>query len=116
MKPLYVDSEACSLGVDERSLVIKDKTNNQILEKSKPRDIPYDSIIIQRAQGYISFAAINWLVKHSVSLTLLDWRGNILGQFIPEEPISNRLKISQYKAYLDREMHLKIAKTLVETK
>lgn len=49
-------------------------------------------------------------------MTLLDWRGNVLGQFIPEEPISNRLKIAQYEAYLDKEIQLKIAKTLVETK
>ncbi len=116
MRPLYIDAEACSLGDDNYSLVIKDKAHNTVIEQFKPRDIPYDSILIQRAQGYISFAAINWLVKHAVSLTILDWRGNVLGQFLPEEPISNELKIAQYKAYVDRELHLKIARTLVETK
>jgi CRISPR-associated protein Cas1 len=44
------------------------------------------------------------------------WKVNILAQFLPEEPISNELKIAQYQSYLDNEKHILIAKTLVNTK
>jgi len=116
MNPLYIDSQACSLGVDKHSLVIRDRKNERELERFKPRDIPYDSIIIQKPNGYVSFASLKWLTNHNVSLTILNWRGNILGQFLPEEPISNELKLAQYQAYLDREKHVLIARTIVETK
>ena len=116
MNPLYVDSQRVGLGVDKRSLYVKDLKSNKLIEKFEPRSIPYDSVIIQRPNGYLSFAALNWLVKHAISLTVLNWRGNILAQFVPEEPINPELKIAQVKAYLDRERHVQIARTIVETK
>ena len=87
-----------------------------MIERFRPRDIPYDSIVIQRAQGFITFAALNWLVLHGVSVTVLNWRGNVLAQILPEEPISNELKIAQYQAYLDESKRLLIARTIIGTK
>src|SRR5271157_4400456 len=61
-------------------------------------------------------AAINWLVQHSVSVTILNWRGNVMAQILPEGPISNELKITQYQAYLDRGKRLSIARSIIEAK
>lgn len=116
MNPLYIDAQAVSLSIDDRSLLIKDKKNEKEIERFRPRDIPYDSIVIQRGQGYFTFAAINWLVLHGVSVTILNWRGNILAQVLPEEPISNELKIAQYQAYLDEGERLLIARTIIGAK
>lgn len=116
MNPLYIDSQACSLSIDKHSLVIKDKKENKEIERFVPRDIPYDSIIIQRSNGFISFASIYWLVNHAVSVTILNWKGDILAQILPEQPISNELKLAQYQAYLDKERHISIARTIVSTK
>lgn len=116
MNPIYVDAQAVSVRIDGHSLVIEDKKNGKEIERFRPRDIPYDSLVIQRGQGYITFAAINWLVLHRVSVTTLNWRGNVLAQILPEEPISNELKIAQYQAYLDEGKRLQIAKTIIETK
>ena len=116
MNPLYIDSQRVGLGVDGFSLYVKDLKTGKLIEKFKPRDIPYDSIFIQRPNGFVSFAALNWLVKHAISLTILNWRGNILGQFLPEEPISNELKIAQVEAYQSREKHLAIARSIVQAK
>jgi CRISP-associated protein Cas1 len=116
LNPLYIDAQAVSLSIDGRSLVIKDKKNDKEIESFRPRDIPYDSIVIQRSQGFITFAALNWLVLHGVSVTILTWRGNILATILPEQPISNELKIAQYQSYLDQEKHLSIARTIIETK
>ena len=116
MNPLYIDSQRVGLGVEGFSLYLKDLKTKTFIEKFSPRNIPYDSIFIQRPNGFVSFAALNWLVKHAVSLTILNWRGNILAQFLPEEPLSNELKLAQYKTYLDREKHVQTARTIVETK
>jgi CRISPR-associated endonuclease Cas1 len=116
MNPLYIDSQRVGLGVEKFSLYIKDLKTKKIIEKFEPRQIPYDSIFIQRPNGFVSFAALNWCVKHAISLTVLNWRGNILAQFLPEEPISPELKIAQVQSYLDRTKHLLIAKKIVETK
>lgn len=116
MRPLYIDAQAVSISIDESSLVIRNKKRDKEIERFAPRDIPYDSIVIQRPNGFITFAAINWLVLHSVSVNILNWRGNILAQMLPEDPISNELKIAQYQSYLDMEKRLSIAKSIIETK
>jgi CRISPR-associated protein Cas1 len=116
LNPLYVDSQRVGLGIDGFSLYIKNLATNRLIEKFEPRNIPYDSIFLQRSNGYVSLGALNWLVKHAVSLTVLNWRGHVLAQFLPEEPVSNELKIAQVEAYKNREKHLAIARTLVETK
>lgn len=116
MNPLYVDSQRVGLGVDKFSLYVKNLKTGKLIEKFEPRNIPYDSIFIQRPNGFVSFAALNWLEKHAVSLTVMDWKGNVLAQFLPEEPVSNELKIAQIQAYLNREKRLSIAKRIVETK
>ncbi|MHB1909270.1 MAG: CRISPR-associated endonuclease Cas1 [Nitrososphaerales archaeon] len=116
MNPLYIDNQRVGLGVEGFSLYVKDIRTSAILHNFAPRSCPYDSIIIQRPNGFISFAAINWLIKHNISLTILDWRGNVLSHFLPDEPISNELRIAQVKAYLDPKKHNSIANKLVETK
>ena len=116
MNPLYIDAQAVSLSIDDRSLVIRDKKTDEEIERFRPRDIPYDSIVIQRGQGFITFAAVNWLVLHNVSVTVLNWRGNVLAQVLPEEPVSNRLKVAQYQAYLDEGKRLQIARSIIQAK
>ena len=116
MNPLYIDSQRVGLGIDRSSLYVKDLKTGRLIEKFEPRTIPYDSIFIQRPNGFISFAALNWLEKHNVSLSVMDWRGNVIAQFMPEEPISNELKIAQVQAYLDRKKRLSIVRTIVQTK
>jgi CRISP-associated protein Cas1 len=116
MNPLYVDLLVCNIGLSDHCLVIKDRKHNRILQSFKPREFPYDSIVLQKQHGAISFDAINWLIAHAVTVTILDWQGNIRAQILPSEPISNELKLAQYQAYLDRKVHMRIARTIVETK
>ena len=116
MNPLYIDSQRVGLGVEGYSLYVKDLKTGKFIEKFAPRSIPYDSILIQRPNGFISFAALSWLAAHNVSLTILNWRGNVLQQFVPEEPLNPQLKIAQVLAHQNVERHLLIARRLVETK
>jgi CRISPR-associated protein Cas1 len=116
MNPLYVDAQAVSLRVSKHNLIIENKKIDRVIEEFQPRNCPYDSVIIQRSQGFITFAALNWLVLHGVSITILNWRGNILAQILPEQPVSNLLKISQYRSYLDEDKRLLIARSIIWTK
>jgi len=116
MNPLFVNEPTCYLNVEDRELVIEDRRYGKQLGRFSPRQIPYDAIIVRRPHGSISFGAINWLIENAVSLTILDWKGNVRAMVVPSDPISNELKIAQYKAYLDRSTHLKIARAIVETK
>lgn len=116
MNPLYIDVQRVGIGVAGRSLYVRDLKSGRTVERFLPRNIPYDSMFVQKANGYVSFAALHWLKAHGVSLTVLDWRGNVLSQFVPEEPLNPRLKIAQVRAYEDGERRRSIARTLVETK
>jgi CRISP-associated protein Cas1 len=116
VRPLFIDSAAVSLSIKNHSLLVMDRKNGKVIEEFKPREIPYDSIVIQRGQGWISLAAINWLVVHNISVVILNWKGQVLAQILPEQPISNDLKIAQYQAYLDEQKRLSIARTIIETK
>ena len=93
-----------------------DRKDEKVIEEFRPREIPYDSIVIQRGQGWISLAAINWLVVHNVSVTVLNWKGNVLAQLLPDEPTSNELRVAQYQSYLDQGKRLKIARSIIEAK
>ncbi len=114
MNPLYVNEIVCNLNVQDHCLVISGKPRFRAV--FKPREISYDSIILQRAEGSISFEAMHWIVEHAIALTILDWKGNILTQILPSEPVSNELKIAQYRAYLNRNTHLNVARSLVSAK
>lgn len=116
MNPLYIDEITTCLNVKDRCLNVWNPRFHQALYNFKPRQIPYDAIIIQRGHGHVSFDAMNWLIEHSVSLVILNREGNILTEILPREPIANQLRVKQYQAYLDKEIHYNIARTLVSTK
>ena len=59
---------------------------------------------------------MRWLSKHGITLSLLNWDGNLLSVTIPKEPISGRLKIKQYEAYIDETKRYRIAEELIITK
>ena len=116
MNPIYIDSYSISLSVRDHSLLVMDRKKDKVIEEFKPREIPYDSIVIQRGQGWVSLAAINWLVVHNISVVFLNWKGNVLAQQLPEAPISNELRVAQYQAYLDDDKRLQIARAIIEKK
>src|SRR3970040_2402965 len=99
MNPLLVSGFGTSINVKKRKLIINNKLNNKKYE-FYPHKIDYDSIILDNHSGFITFDGIKWLMKHNIPLTILNWNGNILGITLPESPISGKLKIKQYQAYL----------------
>ena len=81
-----------------------------------PHQIKYDSIVIDGYTGNITFEAVRWLMKHNVSVTILNWNGNLLGTILPKEPISSKLKLKQYEKYLDDKTRYYIANSIIDKK
>jgi CRISPR-associated protein Cas1 len=115
MKPLILSGFGIFIRVDKRRLLIENKLQDQTYE-FLPHQIPHDSIIIDGYTGSITFEAIRWLMKHDISISMLNWNGNLLGVTLPQGPKAGRLKVAQYRKYLDQNVRYQIAAKIVEQK
>jgi CRISPR-associated protein Cas1 len=115
LNPLLVSGFGNFISVDKRKLVIQNKLENTRLE-FYPHQISHDSIVIDGHTGNITFEAIRWLMKHDISITLLNWNGNLLGVTLPQGPKAGRLRVLQYNKYLDQKARYDIAAKIVEQK
>ena len=59
---------------------------------------------------------MRWLAKHNIHLTLLNWDGNLLATTLPDQTISGKLRLSQYKKYLDDSIRYSVAEKIVTSK
>jgi CRISPR-associated protein Cas1 len=115
MNPLLISGFGTSINVDKRKLVITNKLDETRLE-FYPHRIEHDSIIIDGHTGSITFDSMRWLMKHNIHLTLLNWDGNLLATTLPDQTISGKLRLEQYKKHLDHTIRCNIAKQLVKSK
>ena len=100
MNPLLISGFGTSINVDKRKLIITNRLKKQRLEFN-PHKIEHDSIIIDGHTGNITFESMRWLMKHNIHLTLLNWDGNLLATILPDQTISGKLRLTQYKKHLD---------------
>ena len=115
MNPLLITGFGTNISVDKRRLIIDNKLENTHYE-FYPHQIPNDSIILDGHSGNTSFDALRWLIKHDVSLTMLNWNGNLLSVSLPKEPASAKLKIKQYETYSNQNKKRIIAESIVKEK
>src|SRR5437867_6297709 len=115
LKPLLLTGFGISIYVNKRRLVIENRLRKEKLE-FHPHHIDHDSIIIDGHSGNITFEAIRWLMKHNISLTMLNWNGELLSVTLPKEPKSGKLRVSQYGKYLDSKTRFQIASEIVRQK
>jgi len=115
MNPLLISGFGTSINVDKRKLIVTNRLKKEKLEFS-PHKIEHDSIIIDGHTGQISFESMRWLAKHNIHLTLLNWDGNLLSTTMPEQTISGKLRLSQYKKHLDDFTRYNIAQEIVKSK
>ncbi len=116
MNPLYIGTEimVCNISVHDHCLVFYGKGFSQ--KVYKPRSFPFDAIILTRTNGHISYKAIDWCIAHNVTVTFLDWKGNIIANILPSPPVENKLHIAQFQSLLDEIQHNYIANTIVKIK
>ena len=115
MKALLLSGFGISINVDGRNLTVHNNQNNDTL-RFQPHQIPYDNVIVDGHYGNISFEALRWLSKHGITMSLLNWNGNLLSVTTPKEPISGKLKIKQYESYEDNFKRYGIALEIIRAK
>ena len=113
MNPLLISGYGISMTVDKACLTVRNTDSNYLF---RPHQIPYDSIILDGHYGSISLEALYWLSKHDVSVSLLNWNGNMLYTAMPKETYNADLRIKQYQSYIDNEKRLYIANQIVKQK
>jgi CRISPR-associated protein Cas1 len=119
-----------SVCVKDRSLIIREGrfsplsytrySNGEFREpkllKFRPRQIPYDSIIVEGHSGMITFEAINWLMHHNTPVFMLDYDGSLISAIMPPQPIRGDLRRAQVEAHLDSEKRVAVARSFIEAK
>ncbi len=83
---------------------------------SRPRRLPYDSIIIDGHSGYVSLQAFHWLSRNKVPVFILNYDGSLISSILPPMPVKADLRAAQLKACEDPEKKRKIAYELVKAK
>jgi len=130
LNPLLLAGFGSSLSVKDRSLIITEGrfsplsftrySNGEFREpkllKFRPRQIPYDSIIVEGHSGMITFEAINWLMHHNTPVFMLDYDGSLISAIMPPQPIRGDLRRAQVEAHLDSEKRVAIARSFIEAK
>lgn len=81
-----------------------------------PRQMPYDSIIIEGHSGYVSLQALHWLSRNDIPVFVMNYEGSIISSLLPPMPVKPDLRIAQIKAVDNTEKKLHIAKGLVHAK
>jgi len=130
LNPLLLAGFGSSLSVKDRSLIMTEGrfsplsytrySNGEFREpkllKFRPRQIPYDSIIVEGHSGMITFEAINWLMHHNTPVFMLDYDGSLISAIMPPQPIRGDLRRAQVEAHLDSEKRVAIARSFIEAK
>lgn len=115
MKPLMITSKASFLSVRHHQLLFTDYINRtEALYRA--RQLPFDSIIVYKAGGNVSFEAVRFLMQNGIPIVHLSWDGTQVAVTLPPGPISGELRIAQYKTFLDKERRERLAHAFVEEK
>jgi len=120
LKPLYLSGFNVSLNVDRARLIVRDGIQSPDHDPEsfeiQPRNPHFDSVMIDGHSGTVSLDAIKWLMRHNISIHILDYNGTLLSTTLPREPINGPLKIAQIAAYNDPTKRFNIATKLIEAK
>jgi len=130
LNPLLLVGFGSSLSVKDRSLAIREGRFSPLsftrysdgefrepkLLKFRPRQLPYDSIIVEGHSGMITFEAVNWLMHHKTPVFMLDYDGSLVSAMVPPQPIRGDLRRAQVEAHLDPKKRLTIARSFIEAK
>lgn len=130
MKPLFLCGFGTSLSVNDRRLVVREgrfsplsytRTGSGEFREPKrlkfrPRQIPYDSIMVEGSSGMVTFEAMRWLTQHNVPVFMLDYDGTMISAILPPQPLRADLRRAQLEAYSNSEKRVRIARALIEAK
>jgi len=130
MNPLLLVGFGSSLSVKNRRLVVREGrfsplsftrySNGDFREPKllsfRPRQLPYDSILVEGSSGMITFEAVRWLMHHNTPVFMIDYDGSLISAIMPPQPIRGDLRRAQVEAHLDLEKRLTIARSFIKAK
>jgi CRISPR-associated protein Cas1 len=130
MNPLYLCGFGTKLSVKGRSLLVREGrfaplsftrySNGEFREprllKFRPRQLPYDSILVEGSSGMITFEAMRWLMHHNTPVFMIDYDGSLIAATMPPQPIRGDLRRAQVEAYLDSGKRFTVARSFIEAK
>jgi CRISPR-associated protein Cas1 len=120
MKLLLLTGHGINIRIDGARLCIKDGAHNATEAPQNyvflPRRMDVEHIVLYGQSGNLTIDAIQWLIKHNVQITLLDWNGKLLTTMLPAESVQVKTKQAQYRANADKDMRLKVAQSFLEAK
>lgn len=117
MKSLLLSGYNIHLSIDDEKLVVMDgkgwnKDPTEMIFKLKLMN--YDNIIIYGHSGNITLSAIYWLMRHKVSVNIIDYDGSFLTSMNPPQLKFSHVGMAQYKAYQNN--RIEIGKKFIEAK
>jgi CRISPR-associated protein Cas1 len=123
MNPLYLSGFGVKIRVSNietlSELEIVDGRESKVQGNTyafRPRQIPFDSIIIDGHSGYISFQACHWLSRNDIPVFIMNYNGQIITSILPPTSIKADLRAAQFQAANDPQRKLTIARSLVQAK
>jgi CRISP-associated protein Cas1 len=120
MKMILLNGHGMNIKVDGAKLYIKDGKYEDDVEpetyRFSPKRINVDNIVIYGRTGSLSIESIKWLMKHDVTITILNWNGKLLTTIMPPESVQVKTKFAQYSSYRDEKLRLEISKKLIKAK
>jgi hypothetical protein len=94
MNPLYlsgfgVELQASNLRSSKELLITDGHQDENLPERYifRPRQCPYDSIIIEGKSGHISLQALRWLSRNNVPVFVMDFDGSVMSSILPPKPV-----------------------------
>ena len=115
MRPLLLHGFGTSVRVNGRTLEVAWRSEGR-KEAYRPRQLPFDSVVVDSLTGSVSFEALRFLAVHDVPVTLLRWNGSVLSTILPRGPANGDLRIGQVGAYSDPDRRLRIGREFIRTK
>jgi len=123
MNPLVLDGWGVRLRVNDigsRSELwaIGGRQDQQLgqMHVFRPRQLPYDSIVIEGHSGYVSLQALHWLSRNSIPVFVMNYEGSIISSLLPPVPVKPDLRIAQIRTIDKPERKFTIARNLVQAK
>lgn len=113
MNPLLIQGFGTRISVEKRRLLISTETDEY---EFSPHQIDHDTIVIDGYTGNISFEAMQWIMKHGIQLTLLNWDGHLIGTWTPKKTQNGGLRANQYSKYLNDTTRHHIAYKMIDEK
>jgi CRISP-associated protein Cas1 len=115
MNVLYLDGFANFVSCENGKLIVVNKIE-QTRKEYQMQNIPFDHLVVASHTGSISWSGLRYLVKHNVTISTLHWSGSLLSVTLPVGPSAAKLRLCQYKAYLDQDKRYYIAHAIVKEK